>query len=134
MQKSMVLFNFSVSPEIPFLGKFCPKYQNHRFKLKFGTETNVNMQNSMVMLIFSVFDRKYPFWANLVQNIKIVKLSWNLIPTVIFIIFLDFLCFTKFFFHLKWNHAQLLRINMVYTSCLTSCQTTKVSKLHRMIA
>ena len=29
---------------------------------------------------FSVSDRKYPLWANLVQNIKIVNLNWNLEP------------------------------------------------------
>ena len=36
------------------------------------------MQNSMVVFTFSVLDWKYPFWANLVQKIKIVSLSWNL--------------------------------------------------------
>ena len=35
--------------------------QNYQFKLKFGTKTNLNMQNSMVMLTFSVFDWKYLF-------------------------------------------------------------------------
>ena len=30
----------------------------------------------------------------------------------------------KFFFHHKWNDVQLLLINMVYTSCQTSCRTT----------
>ena len=32
------------------------------------------MQNSMALFIFSVLDRKHPFWANLVQKIKIVSL------------------------------------------------------------
>ena len=31
----------------------------------------------MVMPTFPVFDRKYIFWANLLQKIKIVNLSWN---------------------------------------------------------
>ena len=31
------------------------------------------MQNSMV--VFAVFDRKQPFWTNLVQKIKIISLS-----------------------------------------------------------
>ena len=52
-----------------------PKYQNCQFKLKFGTYANSNMQNSTVMFTFSVFDWKYPFWANLVQKIKIVSSS-----------------------------------------------------------
>ena len=38
--------------------------------------------------------------------------------------FETFRCFTKFFFRSKRNDAQLLLINMVYTSCLTSCRTT----------
>ena len=75
------LFCFWV--EIPFLGKFGPKNQNCHFKLKFGTYTNSNMQNSMVMFILSVFDWKYPFWANLVQKVKIISLSWNLVPRLI---------------------------------------------------
>ena len=64
-------------------GQIWSKNQNCHFKLKFGTYSNSNMQNSMVMFILSVFDWKYPFWANLVQKIKIVTLSWNLVPTLI---------------------------------------------------
>ena len=64
---------FCFSVEIPFLAKFGPQNQNSRFKLKFGTYTNSNMQNSMVMFIYFVFDDKQPFWANLVQNIKIIS-------------------------------------------------------------
>ena len=60
---------------IPFFSKFGPKNQNCQFKPKFGTKTNSNMRNSMVMSTFSIFDRKYPFWANLVQKFKIVSLS-----------------------------------------------------------
>ena len=69
--------------EISFLGKFGPKNQNYQLKLKFGTYTNSNMQNSMVMFTFSVFDRKYPYWANLVQKVKIISWSWNLVPRLI---------------------------------------------------
>ena len=29
---------------------------------------------------FSVLDWNYAFWANLVEKIKIVSLSWNLVP------------------------------------------------------
>ena len=47
--------------EMLFLGKFGPKSQNYQFKLKFATYTNSNMQNSMVMFTFSVFDPKHPF-------------------------------------------------------------------------
>ena len=44
---------------IPFLGKFGPKNQKCQFKLKFGTRTNSDMQNLLVMFTFSVFDGKY---------------------------------------------------------------------------
>ena len=36
-------------PEILYLGKFGPWNQNCQFKLKFGTQHNSNMQNSMVV-------------------------------------------------------------------------------------
>ena len=69
--------------EIPFLGKFGQKNQNCHFKLKIGTYNNSNMQNSMVLFIFFVFDRKYPFGANLVKKVKIISWSRNLVPTII---------------------------------------------------
>ena len=78
--------------KIPCLGKFGPKYQNYQFKLKFGTYTNSNMQNSMVMFIFFVFDRKYPFWANLVQKVKIISWSWNLVARLIRICWIQWCC------------------------------------------
>ena len=58
---------------IHFLGKFTPKNQNDQSKLKFGTYTNSNMQNSMVISTFSAFDWEYTFWSNLVQKIKIIS-------------------------------------------------------------
>ena len=48
--------------------KFRPENQNCQFKLKFGTYTNSNMQNSMALLTFSVLDQQNSFWANLVKN------------------------------------------------------------------
>ena len=62
-------------PQISFLGKFWPKNQNCEFILKFGTWTNSNMQNSMAIFNFSAFCWNYLFCANLVQLIKIVRLS-----------------------------------------------------------
>ena len=52
--------------------KFCPKNQNCQIKLKFVTETNSNMRNSMVGFTFPVLDQKY-FWSNFVQKIKICQ-------------------------------------------------------------
>ena len=66
LQSLDCLFCFQL--EIPFLGKFGPKTQNYQFKLKFCTQTNPNMQISMVMFTFSLFDWKYLFWENLVQK------------------------------------------------------------------
>ena len=68
--------------EIPFSEKFGLKNENRQFKVKLDTQTNLNldtqtnlnMQNSLMMFTFFVFDRKYPFWANLVQKMKIVSL------------------------------------------------------------
>ena len=59
---------FCFKQEIPVLRKFDPKNQNCPYKLKFGTESNSNMWNLMVMLSFSVLDWKNPFWANLTQK------------------------------------------------------------------
>ena len=52
MLYSIVMFSFSVFDwKYFFLDKFSPKNQNYLFKVKFGTKTNVNMSNSM-MIIF----------------------------------------------------------------------------------
>ena len=81
IQWSCSFFFFWV--EIPFWGKLGPKHQNSHFKLKFGTDSNSSIKNSKVMLNPSVFDWKCPFWANLVQKVKLICLSWNLVPTLI---------------------------------------------------
>ena len=61
MQNLMMVFIFFwFRLEIP-LGKFGPKSQNCQFNLKFGTLTNSNTQNSVVMFTFSFFDWKYFF-------------------------------------------------------------------------
>ena len=86
---------------MPFLGKFGPKNQNCHFKLKFGTYTSSNMQNSMVMFIVFVFDRKYPFLANLVQKVKIISWNWNLVPTLIWICLIQ--CWCSIFLFLIGN-------------------------------
>ena len=62
---------------MPFFGKFGPKSQNYQLKLKFVTETNSNMQNSMMLFSFLVFEWKHSFWANLVQKVQLIILSQN---------------------------------------------------------
>ena len=69
MQSSMVMFTFSVfDSEIPFLGKFGLKNQNCQLELKFGTYTNLNMQNWTEMFTFFIFDQKYCFLGPKNQN------------------------------------------------------------------
>ena len=41
--------------------KFGPKYQNCQLKLKLGAQSNLNMQNSMVVFTFSVLEQKHLF-------------------------------------------------------------------------
>ena len=71
----MVPFTFSVLGWKYPLTKFGPKIQNYLFKVKFGTWTNSNMPNSMMMSSIFVLDRRYPLWTNLIQKIKIACLS-----------------------------------------------------------
>ena len=52
----------------------------------------LNMQNSMGMFTFFIFGRKDPFWANLVQKIKIVSFRQNLIPRLIRICRIQWCC------------------------------------------
>ena len=59
MKNSVVVVHFfSFRWETPFLGKFGPKHQNCQFKLKFGTQTNLNMKNSMLVFTLSALDQK----------------------------------------------------------------------------
>ena len=95
----MVIFTFSICwQETPFLGKFGPKFQNCLFKVKclfgqiwskksellvlaeFWQLFNSNLQNSLVVFPFSVFNWKNPFWVNLIQTIKTVSFNRNLMP------------------------------------------------------
>ena len=60
----MVAFILSVlDRKYPFWANFV-KNTNCQFKLKFGSQTNPNMQDSMVMFTFSISDRKCPFSTN----------------------------------------------------------------------
>ena len=55
---------FLFRPEILFWRKFGRKNEDYQFQLKFGTQNNSNMQNSMTMFTLSALDWKYPFWSN----------------------------------------------------------------------
>ena len=73
MQNSMMIFIFfCFRPETPFLGKFGLK------------KSKLSVQDKTWYLDwFEYVDLKHPFWANLVQKIKIASLSLNLVPKLI---------------------------------------------------
>ena len=65
MQNSMV-FSFSVLDwKCLFSANLVQKIKIINLSLNFGTETNLNTQNSMKMFTFSVFYWKYSIWINL---------------------------------------------------------------------
>ena len=49
----------------------------------FVNDCNLIIQNSLLVFTFSVFDRKYTFYANLVPNLTILCLKWNFVPKLI---------------------------------------------------
>ena len=56
MQNSMVVFLFfCFRAKIPLLGKFLPNSQNCQFKLKIGSQSNSNMQNSVGGAVYLFF-------------------------------------------------------------------------------
>ena len=58
---------------------FCAIYSktSKLFKLAIGSYTNWKMENSVVMITFSILKWKYPFWARLFKDIKIVCFTYN---------------------------------------------------------
>ena len=67
-----VHFFFVLNQENTFFVKSGQQNQNCQLKQKFGTRTNLNMRNSMIIFTFSVFGHKYLSRANLVGKFKIV--------------------------------------------------------------
>ena len=65
--------------------KFWPENRSCQFKLKLGTETNLDMKNSIVMFIFLCFYTEVYFPWNFVPKIKIVCWNWNLESRLIWI-------------------------------------------------
>ena len=50
--------------------------------MKLDTQSNSIMQNSMKLFTFFFFNQKRSFWANLVQNVKIVSLRLDLVASI----------------------------------------------------
>ena len=114
------------------LTKFGPKNQNCQFKQKLGTQTNSNIQNSITVFAFYVLDQKHHLWTNLVQKIKIVSLSLNLVPRFIRICRIQWWCSlflfifllkTPFFYCLcdRMGMETLKQATVVNISFLFSC-------------
>ena len=72
-----VFILFALDWKISSLDKLGPKNQNYQFKLKFGTSTDLNIQNSMALFTLSVLDQKHAFWANLVQKNETCQCKLN---------------------------------------------------------
>ena len=87
MQNSMVMFTFSVFDWKYLFGKFGPKNQNCPSELKFRTRLIwiCRIMLKICGVHFSVLDQINPFWVNLVKTIKIVSISSNLVPRLIWI-------------------------------------------------
>ena len=71
-------------PEMLFLGQIWSKLS----VLSVECET----WSQWLCLLFTFFDRKCPFWTNLVQNVKMVSLSLNFIASVIRICRIQWCC------------------------------------------
>ena len=56
---------------IRFLDKFSSKRQNFLIKMKLGVWINWRILNLVVIVIYSVLDRKYNLCASLVRKIKV---------------------------------------------------------------
>ena len=75
------------------------------------------MQYAMMLFSFFVFEWKYPFWANFVQKIKINNLSWNLVPTLIWISKIQWWCslflflIRNTFFGQIWTKVKIISIS-----------------------
>ena len=72
------------------------------------------MQNSMVMLTFSVLDHKYFLGANLFQKLEIVSVSWKLAPRLIGICRIQWWCS---FFLFKTGNAFLGKFGLKNQNC-----------------
>ena len=80
---------------------FCLKHQHCLFNLKFDSQTGSNVPYWMVVLTFFLFlDQKKLFWANSVQNTKVVCKCWNLVPRLILMYWIQWWC-QLFLFNLR---------------------------------
>ena len=113
---------FSVFKWKYLVGKIWSKKLNCQFKLKFGMSTDLNMQNLMVVFISFWFRWEIAFWANLVRKIKIVTLSWNLLPRLIWSGAVKFSCFC-------WKYPFEANFILEAEVCYHKFQICRIDKL-----
>ena len=77
-----------------FLGKFGPKNQTCQFELKFGTRLIwiCRIMQKICGVHFFCFGREKPFLGKSYKKIKIVSLSWFLVPRLIWICGIHWWC------------------------------------------
>ena len=67
-----------------------------------------------MLFSFFVFEWKYPFWANLVQKVKVISWIWNLVARLIRICRIQWYCSLFFVFQWKYpfwtNFVQKIKI------------------------
>ena len=97
---------------------------NFCFCFHFGFHSDI--QNSMMVFTFFIFDQKYPFWTKLIQKIKIITLSWNLVPRLIRICRTQWCCSLfsfltgNTFFRQIWTKIQNYHIKLKFGGWLNS--------------
>ena len=98
-------------PEIVFLSKSGPQIQKCQYKLKFATQTNSNIQNSMVLFRFSVsalqflFEESiYHFDVTWLISQQFITENWNQ--------WLFFLLFKKVLYDVKVSDLHLVSIHV----------------------
>ena len=123
-------------------GNFAENSQKYYFQLKFATNINSNISNSIVVLTFSALNGKHPFYSNLMRNKKFVNLNWNFLirltknfnmqnPVVVFtfsfpLVFFFFFLVRLFLFQmqnsvvmftfsvLNWKHSFCLNLDQKF--------------------
>ena len=80
----------------------------------------------MALFTFSALDQKHSFWANLVQKIIIVSLSWNLVPRLIRICRIQCYCSLFLFYIANTLFGKRYLMKRDYCLCdLTGVDTLK---------
>ena len=85
----------------------------------------------MVVFSFSIFKRKYPFWSNLIQKIKIVSLSRNLVSTIIQVLQNSRMAFTFSVFNQKYSNWVYL-VQNIKIFCLSLNLVPRLIQIYRI--